>query len=319
MTNKTIAMIAIAVIAGTITSGIVFAASSTTELQNECAKTPKDPNDIKPDCQLLNMIQTIQLTPGPAGPQGATGQQGQAGPQGQAGSQIITGQGTPSSSAGNNNDFYLDSKTGNIYEKISGGWVQQGSMQGPAGPQGATGPAGPAGSSGSSDTGTTAAAVDTFLTLTTTSGTTIQGESKDAAHPDAIVISSYKFETDNPNTIGSATGGAGAGKIKFGEFSITKTVDKSSPVLFQAEAAGEHYTKAVLTVRKAGGTQDYLTITLGTVFVSSIVHQSNGVVPTETISFVFGTLQVDYAPQKTDGTLGSVIHGGWDIVQNLPS
>jgi hypothetical protein len=34
---------------------------------------------------------------------------------------------------------------------------------------------------------------------------------------------------ENPTTIGSGTSGAGAGKIKFNEFQITKTTDKSSP------------------------------------------------------------------------------------------
>jgi hypothetical protein len=31
---------------------------------------------------------------------------------------------------------------------------------------------------------------------------------------------------------GSATGGAGAGKIKFNEFQITKTTDQASPLSF---------------------------------------------------------------------------------------
>ena len=34
----------------------------------------------------------------------------------------------------------------------------------------------------------------------------------------------------NPSSIGSATGGAGAGKIKFNEFTIKKTTDKTSPI-----------------------------------------------------------------------------------------
>jgi hypothetical protein len=35
---------------------------------------------------------------------------------------------------------------------------------------------------------------------------------------------------ENPTTIGSATGGAGAGKIKFREFTIKKTTDSASPI-----------------------------------------------------------------------------------------
>lgn len=74
----------------------------------------------------------------------------------------------------------------------------------------------------------------------------------------------------------------------------------------------------MLTVRKAGGTQDYLTITLGQVFVSHVAHGSGGDIPTESISFVFGTYQIDYKQQKSDGTLGPPVHGGWDVIKNLP-
>jgi hypothetical protein len=45
-------------------------------------------------------------------------------------------------------------------------------------------------------------------------------------------IKDFSFGVENPTTIGSATGGAGAGKIKFNEFSITKTTDSASPNFF---------------------------------------------------------------------------------------
>lgn len=250
-------MIAIAVIAGTITSGIAFATSSSdpfaqlqlaiTNLQSQLNTTQLEVNHI-------------QLTPGPQGP---------AGPQGPTGA------------------------------------------TGPQGPTGATGPQGPAGPAGSSGPGTTTPTVDMFLTIPN-----VAGESKDSSHPNAITISSYQFGTANQANIGSATGGAGAGKIQFHDLNFTHTVDSSSALLFQAEATGAHYNNVVLTVRKAGGTADYLTLTLGTVFVSSIVQHSNGDIPTETVTLTYGQLKVNYMPTNPDGTLGSAITGGWDIVQN---
>lgn len=92
------------------------------------------------------------------------------------------------------------------------------------------------------------AAVDYFLKLDG-----IPGESQDVQHKNEHQISSFSFGVENPTTIGSATGGAGAGKIKFNEFTIKKTADQASPVLFQSCAAGKHINSAVLTVRKAGG------------------------------------------------------------------
>ena len=41
----------------------------------------------------------------------------------------------------------------------------------------------------------------------------------------AFEIKDFSFGVENPTTIGSATGGAGAGKIKFNEFTIKKTTD----------------------------------------------------------------------------------------------
>jgi type VI protein secretion system component Hcp len=47
------------------------------------------------------------------------------------------------------------------------------------------------------------------------------------------------FTVGNPTTIGSSSGGAGAGKVQFGEFTITKTVDTASPSFFK-NAANSH-------------------------------------------------------------------------------
>ena len=89
---------------------------------------------------------------------------------------------------------------------------------------------------------------------------------------DAIVVDSFSFGVENPTTIGSATGGAGAGKIKFNEFEINKKIDNASPVLFKQAASGAHYKKAVLTLRNAGDKDPYMTYTMETVFITKIDH-----------------------------------------------
>jgi len=131
-------------------------------------------------------------------------------------------------------------------------------------------------------------------------------------------IKDWSFGVENPTTIGSATGGAGAGKIKFNEFTIKKTVDKASPVLFKACATGSHYKSVTLTMRKAGGDPNsagtpFLTFKFGTVFTTKIDWSGPGDEgPEESITFVYGTLAVQYMPQ--DATNGS--SAGWDQVQN---
>lgn len=71
----------------------------------------------------------------------------------------------------------------------------------------------------------------------------------------------------------SATGGAGAGKIKFNEFTIKKTTDKASPLFFKNCTTGAHYPQTTIQVRKAGGDpttagKPFLKYQFGTVFTT---------------------------------------------------
>jgi type VI secretion system secreted protein Hcp len=162
-------------------------------------------------------------------------------------------------------------------------------------------------------------AFDAFLKIETPA---VAGESSDAKHKGEIELFSFSLGAANPTTIGSATGGAGAGKVSFSSFSIMKKTDKTSPILFQACANGNHYAKATVTLRKASGGDpvEYLKYTFGTVFVESVQWSGSSGgddAPAESVSFVFGKLEVDYQPQGADGKpQGGAIHGGWDVTKN---
>lgn len=133
----------------------------------------------------------------------------------------------------------------------------------------------------------------------------VQGESADSQHTDQIDLSSFDWAgVTNPGSAGS-----GAGKVQVHDIQVSKRVDKSSPILMQACATGTHYKQATISVRKAGGTQDYLVYTLSDVLVSSYQVADKGDQPTEQISLNFGKVSVEYSPQKPDGSLGSAIEG----------
>lgn len=104
----------------------------------------------------------------------------------------------------------------------------------------------------------------------------VPGGSGDPHHVGWIEVTSPQLDQiRNATTIGSATGGAGAGKIKFNEFTIKKTTDQSSPVFSKAATKGTHFPRAVISLRKAGGgRQEYLVIKLEDVVISS--YQSGG-------------------------------------------
>lgn len=91
-----------------------------------------------------------QGTAGPTGPQGLPGASGAAGANG---STVLSGNGPPASTAGNDGDFYIDTAADVLYGPKAGGtWPTPGvslvGPQGPAGTTGAQGPTGPAGPPG---------------------------------------------------------------------------------------------------------------------------------------------------------------------------
>lgn len=130
----------------------------------------------------------------------------------------------------------------------------------------------------------------------------------------------YAFDVEQTLNIGSQSTGAGAGKITFNPFSITRQVDRISPLLFQMSASGATFKTADLLLCKSGGdTSDVVFLAFGfsLVAVKTIAwsHADEGI--TETVTFQYGGLEVAYAAQNPDGTLGTFDTRGWDRVKNV--
>ncbi|MCE9562691.1 MAG: type VI secretion system tube protein Hcp [Planctomycetes bacterium] len=163
-------------------------------------------------------------------------------------------------------------------------------------------------------------AVDIFLKFA--DGSKAKGESTDKKHTGEIELQGFSIGLDNPASIGSATTGAGSGKVNFSPLTCTKKVDKSSAVLFQMCAAGDHFATATLTVRKAGkDALEYIVYTFTEVYISGLnqyVTEAKGETAEESLSLSFASVHMKYTPQKPDGTGDSPVEGGWDITQNQP-
>ena len=158
------------------------------------------------------------------------------------------------------------------------------------------------------------AAIDYFLKLDG-----ISGESKDSKHKGEIEVLSFTFGETRSGSSGSV-GGGGAGKVEMTDFSFTARTSKASPQLFLQCAQGKHIKQAILTVRKAGGSQqEYLIIKLNDVLVSSYVLGSGEgeSEPHDAFALNFAKLSYDYKPQKADGSLDAPVHGGWDLSKNV--
>ena len=82
---------------------------------------------------------------GPTGPQGLQGPQGI---QGVRGSLWVSSTTAPTSQIGNNGDQWLDTTTGDVYQKGTSTWTRTGNIKGPQGVQGPVGPKGDQGIQG---------------------------------------------------------------------------------------------------------------------------------------------------------------------------
>lgn len=146
------------------------------------------------------------------------------------------------------------------------------------------------------------AAVDSFIWFEGE-----QGESTDARHKGWFEIKELLLGPEARTGMGSATGGAGAGKVKHGEFTVKRVSDSASPKLFQhAMATGRHFPVVKIEMRKAGGDpQQFLTYTFTDVIVSKMNMSGTGDRgPEESITFVYGGMTVQHGNQAAGGQTG---------------
>jgi type VI secretion system secreted protein Hcp len=143
----------------------------------------------------------------------------------------------------------------------------------------------------------------------------IKGESLDDKHKDEIELLSWSWGVTNPVTF--AGSGAGQGKAHFHDLSFTHKIDKASPVLMQACATGVHLKEATITHRKAGkGQQEFLIIKMNDVIITAMADSESNDGSTETVSLAFAKIDIDYRPQKADGSLDAGIHFKYDLKAN---
>jgi len=79
-------------------------------------------------------------------------------------------------------------------------------------------------------------------------------------------------------------------------------------------ATGQHLKEATITHRKAGkGQQEYLIIKMNDVLITAVTDDDSEGSNLETVSMVFAKVDLEYRPQKSDGSLDAGIHFKYDI------
>ena len=150
-------------------------------------------------------------------------------------------------------------------------------------------------------------------------------------------IDDFSFDIEQILNIGSQSSGAGAGKVTFNPFQITRKTDRLSPRLFTMCCAGQHFSQVSLFLRRAGGSTPGAAgttgagVTSGTTFLRfdfalvavktiSWSGSDGDEACKEEVTFEYGALQVRYVQQGPDGkalsTADAQPQGAWNQIYN---
>jgi type VI secretion system secreted protein Hcp len=130
-------------------------------------------------------------------------------------------------------------------------------------------------------------------------------------------VDDYSVDIEQASTIGaqSAVAGAGAGKATFNPFSITRKIDKTSPLLFRMACSGQPFQTVDLLVSPSTGAV-VLAYRFSLVAIRTIAWSHDDETPRETVTFEYGGLSISYATPKPDGTLEPAVATGWNRFTN---
>jgi type VI secretion system secreted protein Hcp len=141
-------------------------------------------------------------------------------------------------------------------------------------------------------------AVDFFLKLDG-----ITGESTDDKHKDWIQLLSWSWGASQVTSV-SGTGGSGAGKADLSDFSVMKFLDKSSTPLFKSLCMGTHIkTGSMEAVKSGAGGKPFLKVDFQEMFVTSQQNSASSEVPSESVSFSYNQISIEYSQQNEQGIL----------------
>ena len=158
--------------------------------------------------------------------------------------------------------------------------------------------------------------VDMFLEFD--SGASIKGECIDKKFKDMLQIDSFDFGGELPASAEAGTG-LGAGKVKFNEFNFKMKSSLASASCFKNMYEGTHIQSATLHLRKAGGGTSpkvYMTFKFKELMISKYSIDGGAEDPTESISFAYTGMYVQYNQQDQKGELIDKREAGWNVKEN---
>jgi type VI secretion system secreted protein Hcp len=150
----------------------------------------------------------------------------------------------------------------------------------------------------------------------------VPGDSQDQDHRDWIdVVSVQEAMTMTPPDFSG--GGSGGRAVIILDTSVTKEMDKSSPLLRQKLTEGRPIPQIIIhfAATYSSTREVYFSIRYTNAYLTSVsmsASGSDGSVPTENLSFTFETVEWEYTHVNPDGSKGGTIPAGWSVIDNRP-
>ncbi len=134
-------------------------------------------------------------------------------------------------------------------------------------------------------------------------------------------VDTFSFDIEQTINMSSQSSGAGAGKVQFNPFKITRKIDKASSALYLMACQGKTFKTVSLGFRKASGIEAsglfFLRFDFQFVAVKTMSWSHGDDSPTEDVELEYGALGIVYAVQNQDGTMTAQNPVSWDKIKNL--
>jgi type VI protein secretion system component Hcp len=154
------------------------------------------------------------------------------------------------------------------------------------------------------------AAADTYLLVPG-----VAGDSTEASHKGWIRVASLDWGVNNATTIGSATGGAGAGKLAAEPLRLTIPSGPWSREFVNNISKGTHYPQVVIDHFNPDGRPSFR-LTIGTLFLTKYGNSPAAKESAQDeIEGVFGSFRVEYYVVSADGKV-TANPVGWNVITN---
>lgn len=144
----------------------------------------------------------------------------------------------------------------------------------------------------------------------------IAGESQDATHLDEIDVINWGWAVTQKSNMHSGSGG-GAAKASVEDLSFSHEIDRASPNLAGYAFRGQHISKAMLTMRKAGGTPlEYFRAILYDVVITHVEQAAGNGMALEHVRLSFARMTQEYLVQNATGGSQGAVTTSIDVKQN---